>query len=44
MDSALEKEENEKSSVDPKTEEDRDRIWIAWTEYVLSTPFSGFSI
>jgi hypothetical protein len=43
-DSALKEEDNEESYVDPKTEEDRERIWLAWTEYVLSTRFPGFSI
>ena len=43
-DSAREEENSEDVSIIPKTQENRDRIWSAWIEYILSIPFQDFLV
>jgi hypothetical protein len=43
MNSAAEKESNEKPFVAPDTEAERNRIWTAWTEYVFSPSRASLS-
>lgn len=40
--SAIEEEGNEKPFVASGTKAERDRIWVAWTEYVFFPSFPGF--
>lgn len=40
--SAIEKEGKEEPFIAPDTKAERDRVWVAWTEYVFFHSFLGF--
>ncbi|KAM7210368.1 hypothetical protein V8F06_014244, partial [Rhypophila decipiens] len=46
LDSVIKEEGNNQPFVAPGTQEERDRVWTAWTEYIFQLPFSfpGFPI